>query len=237
METVVLGQAIEKSVRVRDDPVPKIRVAGHQIVGVRERENADFSIRQDMHLPADYPQTPNELMKYRKSHVNEPGKIQKHWGHADDVSRFPKDYSYGKTTFGSEHVAGVIKAQNMAGLADKFNDIMEDKYASHMREPLGKGFSRKYDWPEKCADGNIKFGIPSTGLESAKEMLYPLGGAFVSDDAQVHEMYKKTHGNYDPGEQKLRDYKWKFDPAEHAFGYGEKAVPNGAAMALHNERL
>ena len=27
-------------------------------------------------------------------------------------------------------------------LTDKFNDIKEDKYASHVREPLGKGYSR-----------------------------------------------------------------------------------------------
>ena len=71
----VLGQAFEKSVRVTKDPVAGIRAAGHQIVGVRERENADFNIRQDVHLPDETPSTPTSLMKYRKSHVNEPGKI------------------------------------------------------------------------------------------------------------------------------------------------------------------
>jgi|TARA_B110000305_G_C19345940_1_gene591671 hypothetical protein len=73
MSTVVLGQAYEKSVKVMQDPVPNLRAAGHQIVGVRERENADYNIRQDMHLA--YPGTPEHLKKYRKSHVNEPGKI------------------------------------------------------------------------------------------------------------------------------------------------------------------
>ena len=61
--------------RVNKDPVPQIRQAGHEIVGVRERENADFNIRADAHLPADAPMTPESLKKYRKSHVNEPGKI------------------------------------------------------------------------------------------------------------------------------------------------------------------
>lgn len=75
METVVLGQATEKSVRVRQDPIPKIQGAGYQIVGVRDRENADFSIRQDVHLSSNAPSTPEHLKKYRKSHVNEPGKI------------------------------------------------------------------------------------------------------------------------------------------------------------------
>ena len=84
-----------------------------------------------MHLPGDTPSTPDGLKKYRKSHVNEPGKIQKHWGAAEDIPKFPKTYSYGKSTYESEHVGDVLKAQNLAGLADKFNDIKENKYASH----------------------------------------------------------------------------------------------------------
>jgi len=74
-ETAVLGRSFEKSVKVMVDPVPNIRSAGFQIVGVRERENADFNIRSEMHLPKDTPSTPEGLKKYRKSHVNEPGKI------------------------------------------------------------------------------------------------------------------------------------------------------------------
>jgi len=128
---------MEKSVRVRQDPIPNIQQAGFQIVGVRDRENADFSIRQDVHLEKDMPSTPEHLKKYRKSHVNEPGKIQKHWGVANDAKPFADGYSYGKSTYGSAHVNDVIKAQTLAGLADKFNDIKEDKYASHVREPLG----------------------------------------------------------------------------------------------------
>jgi hypothetical protein len=31
--------------------------------------------------------------------VNEPGKIQKHWGMADDPAKFPQAYSYGKPTY------------------------------------------------------------------------------------------------------------------------------------------
>jgi hypothetical protein len=49
-------------------------------------------------------------------------------------------------------------------------------------------------------------------------------------------MYRKTHGNFAPGEQRKRDYDWKFDPAGHRFGYGEKVPQNGAAVAIHAER-
>jgi hypothetical protein len=68
------------------------------------------------------------------------------------------------------------------GLADKFNEIKEDKYASHVREPLGQGYSRKYEWPEQIKDKNIEFGLPSAGLDSAKEMLYPAGGSHINED-------------------------------------------------------
>ena len=66
---------MENSVSVTNDPIPGIAAAGYEIVGVRERENADFNIRSDVHLPGDTPSTPEHLKKYRKSHVNEPGKI------------------------------------------------------------------------------------------------------------------------------------------------------------------
>ena len=78
--------------------------------GVRDREHADFSIRQGAHLDKDTPSTPEHLKKYRKSHVNEPGKIQKHWGVANDAKPFADAYSYGKSTYGSAHVSDVIKA-------------------------------------------------------------------------------------------------------------------------------
>lgn len=77
-------------------------------MGVRERENADFNIRADVHVNRG--DTPETLKRYRKAHVNEPGKIQKHWGVANDDPKFPASYSYGKSSYGSEHVNEVIKA-------------------------------------------------------------------------------------------------------------------------------
>ena len=73
MTTVPLGRGIEESVRVRADPLPKMSAAGLRIEGVREYENADFSIRQDAHLPADAPSTPEHIKKFRKTNNNVPG--------------------------------------------------------------------------------------------------------------------------------------------------------------------
>lgn len=105
--------------------MPGISAAGLGDTGIRKKENADYSIRQDVHLSPNEPSTPDALKKFRKTQMNEPGKIQKHHGLADDPPRFPAAYSYGKSTYASEHVSDVIQAQALSGLADKFNDIKE----------------------------------------------------------------------------------------------------------------
>jgi EF-hand domain-containing family member B len=120
-------------------------------------------------------------------------------------------------------------------MQDKFNEIKESQYASHVKEPLGKPYERGYNWPSKVQSGEHKFGLPSTGLENAKDMIYPATGG-NGESEQVSEMYRKTHGNFAPGEQKNRNYNWKFDAKDHRFGYAEKRILNGAAQALHAER-
>ena len=49
-------------------------------------------------------------------------------------------------------------------------------------------------------------------------------------------MYKKSHGNFAPGEQKQRDYEWPVDKTSYRFGYTEMVATNGAARAIHHER-
>jgi len=52
--------------------------------------------------------------------------------------------------------------------------------------------------------------MPIKPSENAKEVLYPakVNTWMNIDDDPAKELYKKTHGNYDPGEQKKRDYQW-----------------------------
>lgn len=86
-------------------------------------------------------------------------------------------------------------------MADKFNDTMESKYDSIKREPLGKSYTRNYNWPEQARNGKTTFGLPSKDCINAKELLYPAGGA-DHETAEHAEMYKRTHANYHAGEQR-----------------------------------
>ena len=174
-----------------------------------------------MHYSA--PDTPPHIKKYRKSFNNQPGIKQKHYGLVDD--QIPVD-TFGKKTYGSEHVEEVIKAQNLAGLADYNNDLKEGKYQSHIREPLGKSYQRNYNYPDQVKNQDFQFGVPTGESESAKDVLYPSDG---------HREGKRRVN--DPGQQKDRTYNWNIDKTKHKFGYAEQKVLNGAAHSLHPERL
>lgn len=138
----------------------------------------------------------------------------------------------------------VIKAQNLNGLADKFNDAKESKYASMVREPLGKSYQRGYNWPKQVVQNQQhSFGVPTGGIIDAKEVLYPMGGS-MEEKSDTAKMYKQTHGNFAPGEQRSREYDWQANPRitggqakAHAFGYGEQKLLNGAAKSIQPERI
>lgn len=134
-----------KTGRFTSDPIPNVKTAGKVVA--MGHEGADHCIRADVHQKDQNPGTPEHIKKYRKSLQNQPGVKQVHPGMYQDKPKVQEGFAYGKKTYGSDHVDGVIKAQNLAGLADKFNDIKEGKYASKSKEPLGMGYQRGYKWP------------------------------------------------------------------------------------------
>lgn len=138
----------DATIKVRADPIPKIRAAGSVIA--TGGHNADMVIRSDMYAGEIKGNvgTPPHIRKYRKINNLEPGQIMVHPGLQEGQPNKPITYAYGKQTQATEPVNHVIKAQNLNGLADKFNDAKEGKYASAVREPLGKSYQRGYkEWP------------------------------------------------------------------------------------------
>ncbi len=102
--------------------------------------------------------------------------------------------------------------------------------------------TRDYQWPAQANEGRISFGLPSKDLMNAKEIIYPAGGA-MEERQDVKEMYKRTHANFGPGEQRKREYDWSANPTidnrpqTFSFGFGEQRLQNGAAKAVHAERI
>ncbi|CDW85169.1 UNKNOWN [Stylonychia lemnae] len=221
----------------RQDPIPNIRTAGVNTGG--RGESAASCLKPDIFY--NEPSTPEHIKKYRKTFQNQPGIKQVHPGVFDDRLQVPENFSFGQKTQKGDHVDTVIKAQNIQGLAARFNDIKEQNYASQIREPLAKGYERGYQWPNQIQNKeNFNFGVPTLSSENAKDVLYPKRNAQLNnwmEDDEAQQLYKKTHGNYNPGEQKERDYIWPVDKNKMRFGYAEEKVLNGAANAVHHERI
>ena len=57
-------------------------------------------------------------------------------------------------------------------MAEKFNDIREQKYSSHVREPLGQTYVRGHQLPAQTQQNWFQFGVPSGVDLSAKDLLY-----------------------------------------------------------------
>jgi len=96
--------------KVRGDPIPKIRAAGHIIA--TGGHNADMAIRQDLYGNESRGNagTPPNIRKYRKLNNNDPGKIMVHPGLQEGQPGHPITYAYGRPTAEADKVDVVIKA-------------------------------------------------------------------------------------------------------------------------------
>lgn len=155
------------------DFYPKLPSSGFEPPG------RDVNVAQCFNpITGERKRTPEHIKKYRQSYKQQPGIRVQHFGLKEDHENLDKNNIYGKASYASDHVSTVIKAQNMNGLADRFNDISESRYATKKREPLGKGFTRQYDWPEHLTNEKQHcFGKEFPPSELAKNLLFPANGA------------------------------------------------------------
>ena len=194
--------------------------------------NVDMSLRPDLYF-SPKTTTPENILKYRNSLRQRVGVKQLHPGIYND----PRDYEslrHGITTKSSDHVPDVIKGLNLKGNQTFMNQLSESRYASNKREPLGKSIVRNYNFPEVVKSEDFRFGIPTTGFSSAKDLIF-YGAEEEPDD--VKKLYYKSHGSTDPGKQNTRYYKWNFDPNNHIFGFSQKTDVDGAKNSLKTDNL
>ena len=158
-----------------------------------------------------------------------------HYGKYDD--RLPADsHTYGLHAKPSDHVPECVKNKTTEGYHKVINDINEEIYISTVKEPLAARMDRKYVFPEKCNTGEFKFGHPTPESANTVKDLLQTGFTLNEDDA-VQKMYLKSHGNYQPAEQKNREYQWPFEAKNHVFGKADRIVPNEVQKCLQPERL
>jgi EF-hand domain-containing family member B len=183
--------------------------------GGNAKECLDFPAR---------PRTPPEYAKYRKSTKLAPGQRSSHYGIADDL----KTMNLTAETFGVQSDRGngsaaeLINHNQLTALQRMNIEKAEKVYVGAAREPLGRSIDRGNHLPDKFTIGNAPFGRPgASASEPAKTIIWPEVNA---DQIEGDEIYKRSHGNYAPGEQKCRNYNWYVDPVTTRFGVGGKNI-------------
>jgi len=220
---------IEKSL----DRTPFIPAAGAPSDSLLNGMTADHSIRQDYYFKPSTT-TPENIKKYRDSTRQRVGVKQLHPGIYDDP-KFYEELTHGMKSKPSDHVPDCIKGANIDGNKIFMNQLAESHYASSKREPLGKSLIRDYKFPEEVKNEGFRFGVPTTGIINAKDLIYNCGPLKESDE--VKKLYYKTHGVTDPGEQSQRGFKFNVDPNTHKFGYFQEKELDGVKKSLGTDYL
>ncbi len=220
---------VEKAI----DRTPFIPGAGVPSETILNGVSADQSIRQDLYFNPSTT-TPDNIKKYRDSTRQRVGVKQLHPGIYDDP-KFYEELTHGMKSKPSDHVPDCIKGANIDGNKFFMNQLAESHYASAKREPLGKSLIRGYKFPEEVKQENFRFGVPTTGIINAKELIY--NGCPLKEPEDVKKLYYKTHGITDPGEQSKRGFKFGFDPDDHKFGYFQEKELDGVKKSLRNDFL
>jgi len=170
------------------------------------------------------PSTPPEYAKYRRSTTLAPGQRSSHYGIADDLKEMKlTEGTYGvQSDRGNGNAAELINHHQLTALQRMNKEKAEKVYVGAAREPLGRSINRGNHLPERFTIGSAPFGRPGAGsAEAAKTIIWPEVSA---EQIEGDEIYKRSHGNYAPGEQKSRNYNWYVDPVTTRFGVGGKNI-------------
>ena len=157
-----------------------------------------------------------------------------HPGLIDDHRKMDKGMRMGEVTVDSEHVPNVLAQGPQSWYSRYMNDQAEKMYVENSKEPLGKPYIRGHEMPPKVKAEGFAYGMSTDSSESAKNLLYP---QVTEDESKHHAQYIKSHGAYEPGEQRERGYKWEntpVHPAVHRFGLppGPKAGVEGVQACM-----
>lgn len=180
------------------------------------------------------PQTPPEIKMYRRSNNQEPGKRILNPAQMRDAQTLNLD----NMAFGRKNVVGADGVKNvMSGtkttIVDRLSTIKSEKL-SKTQYQLGK--SKDLGTLPPNFDYDAVRGVKDTGDQAkAKDVIFPM----LSEDFKKGEdLYKRSHGSYGAGEQKVRGYQWSVDPNSTRFGSKSDVVPyngvsKGAAECLN----
>jgi hypothetical protein len=132
---------------------------------------------------------------------------------------------HGKRTVRSESVAKCLSSMRISGADTVMRDLAESIYRSRRIEPLGKSRNRQFSLPP----ATHSYGKPLRVDESISDVIHGCGD---HENKSIHELYKKSHHAYHPGERVDRKYTWPKEITQD-FQFGSRDTKSeSASLAL-----
>jgi len=218
------GFDLTRGFKTGADPAPSVPTSGRP----NEKPPAYRGLSDEIVIPT--PTTPRDLGEDRLKHRRrtEAGEITVHWGLKDAKVPDAGD-GYGIKSVKGEDVAQNFQSGQQLGIAAYVISRGEAIYNSTIHEPLGKSYLRGHSLPAETHHPDFDgFGKKIPMTHRAKETIFPRDSVPESESSK--DMYKKTHGDYEPGETVNRRYKYPKAVTENPhFMYGATdPVPFGS---------
>lgn len=155
--------------------------------------------------------TPSKLHLYRKSHIMSVGaRMLRRTEYHPDPNQV-----YGVPTVPGDGIKSCLSPAP-PNLPRALLEAKENIYASNRLEPLGRGLVRGHVFPAHVLQPDFMFGNRTAPTNTTTKDTIQ-NGRFIAESEKAHELYKASHRDVYPGEQKTRKYDWPFDPAKHVF--------------------
>lgn len=205
--------------------------------------NSRECVQPDIQPFNQRPGTPEGMKKWRKhSFQRTPGRHFYSAGLVDQQLP-PEHFRYGVTLNPGDRAADCLEQTPTTALQDFYNTEQESHYASNIREPLGKSYSRGHTLPPPTHDPKFRFGANSNSSESSKSLIYfdePLADQRVAGEAPRRD--PRFHKEADVVRTVNRNYDWEkagIDPVRQRFGLVDKALAdeNGVANCMSHQPL
>lgn len=133
---------------------------------------------------------------------------------------FVEAVTHGRKTEKNASVATCFESMRVEGFQRKINEIAESVYRSKRMEPLGKGRVWDFTLPERAH----AYGKPQRSESSVVDVFAAESHA---DTRQVHDLYKKSHHDFYPGERVNRKYEWP-PGVNDSFAFGLRETRTGS---------
>ncbi|XP_050307404.1 EF-hand domain-containing family member B-like [Anthonomus grandis grandis] len=126
-------------------------------------------------------------------------------------------------------ISTILRPPTMTRYQQLIQDLKDTPYSSYWNAQIGKSRDPTPGLPIGMIPVETTFGEPSKKDITVKELVNPPKGPYeVLRESQVgHEMYKKTHDDYNPSERICRGYRSPPYDSHKCFGGRTKYDPRG----------